>query len=409
MSHTTNSLIQIVPGLWPSADGIGDHALLLARRLREQAGVETTFIVCDPRWRRDGWSGEFDAVRLEKRSTRRMLEEVLLLMAHEGRSNGQILLHCSPYRYGRRGCPVWLVSALEAADERLGGRVSTAFHELDVESSRIFSSAYWVPAFQRTLLRRLLRLSQFAYTNTAPHRSRLQAWGHTDVSLIPNFASIGEIDFLPQGQTRERSVVVWGGTDVRRLTYTRGAEALAKVCAAIGAERIIDIGAAIREHNCSMFRGVPVVRKGVLPADEIAAIMRSSLASFAYYPVPLLTRSGMYALACASGTVAFICCDPAGATSCQGLTAGLDYLLVDGRHELPSLNSLQRLAPAIYASYGKRASNVAARIVADKLFGSTAVPPDVIARPGARVRLAGGVVKGRPAASAELQEQEVVR
>lgn len=369
-------MIQIVPSLSPVIDGIGDYALQLARQLRARAGVETAFLVCDPAWPGNAGDLEFEAVGLEQRREAPLLDAVAALGARQ-KANAPILLHFSPYGYQKRGCPAWLVSALEKLNTRTPGRINTAFHELDVESSRVLSSAYWVPGVQRFLMRRLLRISAFAYTNTGLHQSKLQAWGRRPVPLIPNFSNIGELDAPPPAKRREREVVIFGRADQRRWTYTRGADALAAVCEGIAATRIVDVGAPIPEHTCTQVCGVPVVRRGLLPAEEVAATMRSALANFMFYPVPLLTKSGVHALACASGTVSFISSDSKFPPICQGLAEGLDYFVVKNSSALPPLAFLEGLAPAIYQSYRKRASSVAALTIAEHLYGDKAAVPDL--------------------------------
>jgi hypothetical protein len=410
MVDKPNSLIQIVPSLWPAIDGIGDYALQLARQLRVLAGIETTFIVCDPSWPQDRWTGEFAAVRLKKRSKKVMLDEIFVLLGNQRKSNSKVLLHFSPYGYQKRGCPMWLLAAMEAVDTKIAGRINTAFHELDVHSSRILSSAYWVPRVQRFLMRRLLQISWSAYTNTGAHRQKLLAWTKKDVSLIPNFSNIGESDEPLSAEPRERSIVIFGRADQRRWTYAKGAKALSVLCAGISATRILDVGASIPEHTCTDISGVPVHRMGVLSADQIATIMRASLASFMYYPVPLLTKSGVHAVACASGTIPFICSDPTAVTICPGLTKGLDYFVIDDSGSLPSLATLEGLAPAIFASYGKRTSKVAAMTIATELFGSVAAAPGLLASAESLSRHSSSLNLIRSCESSALSKnREVVR
>ena len=43
-------IIQIVPRLPPSVDGLGDYALSLAFQMRQDFGIETHFIVGDQKW-----------------------------------------------------------------------------------------------------------------------------------------------------------------------------------------------------------------------------------------------------------------------------------------------------------------------------------------------------------------------
>ena len=367
MNERPRSLIQIVPSLSPVIDGIGDYALQLARQLRQTCGVETSFIVCDPAWPRHQWSGEFQAVGLGRRTPSLLWASMYLLALRTGEVKSPILLHFSPYGYQKRGCPFWLVHGLETLAKRSSMRVNVAFHELDVDSSKPWSSSYWVPRVQRDLIKRLLNLAAFSYTNTGVHRSKLEAWGGEQVALVPNFSNMGEAEDGTTEQ-RARQVVIFGRADQRRWTYEKGARALALLCKSIGATRIIDIGSAIPEHTSTEIHGIPIERRGVLPSTAIAAAMRSALANFMYYPIPLLTKSGVHALACASGAVSFIATDGEPSESCPGLTAGLDYFEVTNEDSIPSLADLERLAPAIHQSYRKRSSEVAASIIADGLY-----------------------------------------
>jgi hypothetical protein len=43
-------IFSIVPRLPPSIDGLGDYGFTLAKQIRQDFGVQTEFIVTDPKW-----------------------------------------------------------------------------------------------------------------------------------------------------------------------------------------------------------------------------------------------------------------------------------------------------------------------------------------------------------------------
>src|SRR5260370_5934535 len=120
-------LIAIVPRIPPVVDGVGDYALSLARLLRDNVGVTTQFIVTDADWTGTDCVEGFEARRLSSHST----NELLNLLAQDESAGTRVLLHYEGYGYATRGCPVWLVSAIElwrhANSER---SLVTLFHEL---------------------------------------------------------------------------------------------------------------------------------------------------------------------------------------------------------------------------------------------------------------------------------------
>ena len=112
-------ILQIVPGLPPAIDGVGDYAFLLARQLRKAHGINTRFVVCDPWWQSEGggqrtevtnqgsvvgsqWSvvsGQFSVYQLRERSA----EELLRVLNQPGISH-TVLLQYVGYGYEKRGC-----------------------------------------------------------------------------------------------------------------------------------------------------------------------------------------------------------------------------------------------------------------------------------------------------------------
>jgi hypothetical protein len=78
-------LIQIVPGITPQLDGIGDYALQLARRLRDNHGIVTSFLVGNPDWRGSDVEG-FPVSAVTHRSAQSLVQGIDKLETASGQS-----------------------------------------------------------------------------------------------------------------------------------------------------------------------------------------------------------------------------------------------------------------------------------------------------------------------------------
>src|SRR5688572_26176134 len=129
-------LFSIIPRLAPLVDGIGDYALSLARLLRQDIGIETHFIVTDPAWTGTGKIEGFEVTHLSRPSTAELINALP--------ADATVLLHYEGYGYANRGCPVWLVKALEQwrmANNRR--KLVTMFHEL-YATGPPWTSSFWL-------------------------------------------------------------------------------------------------------------------------------------------------------------------------------------------------------------------------------------------------------------------------
>jgi hypothetical protein len=362
------NLIQIVPGLLPKFDGIGDYAMQIARRLRENHAIDTSFIVADPAW--DGGAVEgFFATKVGARTCLGLLDALERCERSAGETDIPALLHFSPYSYQLRGYPLWLQQSLDKWLERRPDTLNIAFHELDVHCSRPWSSAFWVSPLQRNLIKHIMKTRGFKYTNTEPHRRQLENLGFGRMPLIPNFSTMKEPSVLPPFSKRRNDVIVFARSDHRKLTYARGSDVLSSLCRFLGAERIIDIGDPIKGDTNTHINGVPIVRCGRLQVEEINRWMSTSVASFIVYPVPMLTKSSVYAVSCAHGTIPFIGDSQGAQLSCTGLIPGEDYVVMarpGGDVELPPLDLL---SAKVFSNYQARSSTAAAKKIAISIFG----------------------------------------
>src|ERR1700761_6777870 len=100
MERAARQIVQIVPGLAPKVDGIGDYALQLARQLKLRHGVETHFVVADPTWSAGEGGSEFSAVSLASRTADDFLKT--LQETSSGGSSTPLLVHVAAYGYEKR-------------------------------------------------------------------------------------------------------------------------------------------------------------------------------------------------------------------------------------------------------------------------------------------------------------------
>lgn len=358
--------IQIVPGLPPRVDGIGDYALQLARRLRDEHGLSTRFLVGDPAWMGGSVEG-FTATRVRQRTAEALVEAIGGIEAKAGAGQLQLLVQFSVYGYEKRGCPFWLARGLESlCGERPEG-IHVAFHELENHGWKPWSSTFWVTKVQQKLIKLVAEAATFKYTNAELHRRKLEDWGSGRITLIPNFSTLGEPREYPPFASRRRDIVIFGRRAQRQWTYERGGKVLGSLCRKIGATHIVDIGDPLKDTRQQAICGVPIIRLGRLPEHEVNARMATSIASFMEYPVPLLTKSSVHSVSCAFGTIPFVFDRAKKERSCSPLVTGEDFVSVG--HDLSNLRlpDLESLSRRVFDNYQGRASSKAAMVIAEHM------------------------------------------
>jgi hypothetical protein len=170
-------ILQVLPRLPGKPDGVGDYALTLAERLRENHGLETTFVAAQtpavevP----SAFPGQFPFRELAGRPMERQ---------------AAIILHYVNYGYGRRGIPLWLQSALRRV--KSAGPILTIFHELYASGSWC-QSAFWLRPLQIRIARQVAELSEAAIVSNEVSRRRLQKLAPRLRTIIhPVTSNLGE-------------------------------------------------------------------------------------------------------------------------------------------------------------------------------------------------------------------------
>jgi hypothetical protein len=366
---------QIVPLFPPQIDGIGDHALLLAGRLRNVHGIGTSFLVGDPSWRPGEPTG-FPAGAVTARSCG-------ALAADLGDAD-LVMLHYVGYGYQGRGVPHWLVDGLSrwklAQPSR---RLVVMFHELWA-SGPPWRSEFYLRPIQRRLASRLLRLADASLTST-PSMVRLLDGivpGRTAFHPIPS--NLPAVD--PAARRLHRGgpvrVAVFGreGTRLRSVRSHRALLAglvreglLAGVDVVGGGARggpspSADVGLLLSLVPAALVRVAPDA-----PVAEAARILAQADLFLSFYPSALVSKSSALTSALACGCVPIL----TEAADGSALAEGREVLACDGTPA--SVDRVLRtvrdgsLAPLAEAGWRWQAANAswdaAARRVAGALGG----------------------------------------
>ena len=184
-------VVQIVPRISPSQDGVGDYALILARELRASHDIDTLFLIGNPTQR----SGrEIDGFLIEYLGARREVGLVELLVKHA--ANPVLLNYVGP-GYDRNSCPFWLLRGLRVWKQEVPqGHLITMFHELYSEGPP-WTRAFWTNPFQRQIAAGIARLSDVVRTNVGVMERRLERMVPAlkgKVDCVPVFSNVGETE-----------------------------------------------------------------------------------------------------------------------------------------------------------------------------------------------------------------------
>ncbi|HEX4961544.1 MAG TPA: glycosyltransferase family 1 protein [Thermoanaerobaculia bacterium] len=278
-------VVQIVPRLPPPAEGVGSFAEGLAAALAAGPGIGSRLLAAGPAAPESVREAGAFAARLEREA-----------------GDAPILLHYVGYGYEPRGCPGWLVDALETW--KAGGkgrRLVTLFHEV-YASGPPWRSSFWLSLAQRRLAARLALLSDGRVTSLAHYRSLIERRTRgAEVAVLPVFSTVGEPAEPPPLSARARRLVIFGGPGARARAYGRDGVRLESACRRLGIEEVWDVGPPGGGAAPPEVAGRPVRRLGELPAAEVSALLAGSIAGFAAYPPRFLAKSTVFAACCAHG------------------------------------------------------------------------------------------------------------
>jgi len=288
-------LIQVVPRLTPGRCGVSDHALVLARDLKDSFRVGTAFAVLN-----EDVTSDLPYAKVECTATM-LLESCLELTGGRG---GSILVHMSGYGYSPDGAPVSLAKALEEIKASGQFRIATYFHEIAASSWLPWKSKFWYSRRQQRALARIAASSGLIITNATQHAEWLggesRRMGGVQPEMIPVFSTVGETESPVPAARRSEAMMVFGLAGTRSVAYQRIAES-SHFIKKLGIKEIYDVGPE-GKHPAEV-NGIPVRRLGLLAAEELPAVFSKTRFGLATAEWRYLPRSSVFAGYCAQGVV----------------------------------------------------------------------------------------------------------
>lgn len=351
------TIISFVPRLPPAIDGIGDYAFCLAKRIEQDFGIKTHFIVGDCDWRDIEPLANFSVETLRDRSAKALQTA---LLNHSPTT--PVLLHYVNYGYAKRGCPWWLINGLENWKQQAPDMpLITMFHEL-IATEPPWRSGFWLAPIHRQLASRVACLSDRCITSAEQYAKTLQTLSqqkHVDILSLPVFSGIAEPQTVLPLSARKKRLVIFGQAGNRRRVYRHSQSVLHQICQRLQIEEILDIGVPTG-LKLSAIGSVPIVVLGKRSPAEISEILSTSIAGFLHYYSGRLAKSTIFAAYCAHGLLP-ICHRPH--PDSDGLQAGQQYWTLD--LGVSSSNALQAVADRAYAWYQTHQLSTQAKTFAD--------------------------------------------
>jgi hypothetical protein len=310
-------ILHILPRVPPAVCGIGDYAWGIARKLRDEHGIHSSFLAAGTTWTQPVGETEFPVFRLPELSALALVEDV----AARKEELGAVVLHLSPYGFQKRGVPLWLASGWQQIARMPGRpRLITMFHEL-YASGPMRSSAFWLQPLQKWVLRTVACASDGLRTNRQGYADWLErklGLKNGVVTVMPVFSNLGEPTVLPSWNEREPAMALfcWGIHSGESLeTVVRKA---ASCCRRFSLARLHLIGCKQAVDETGL--GIEVVRHGFMEAPGLSALLSSCRMAYTAYSPEHFGKSTLMAAFAAHGL----------AVITQGRTNVLPDGLLDG-------------------------------------------------------------------------------
>ena len=195
------SILQIVPQLPGTLDGVGDYALNLARALSERHGLTTVFAVNR-------------ATSVETKDGFRVVSGLGQGGPADSlaRECAHVILHYVNYGYQTRGVPFALLRFARELRGQLQGRWVTTFHEIYAWGPP-WKSEFWLRPFQVKIARELIDLSDVCFVSNAAVEKEIHLHdARKQVQLAPVMSNFGEPELTDFSGASPKRWAICGGT-----------------------------------------------------------------------------------------------------------------------------------------------------------------------------------------------------
>lgn len=353
MSLSRNSVLQIVPELPGTFDGVGDYALNLAKALSADHGITTTFAVA--RKTSATATGGYAVVSgLDRDAAAKLAKEC-----------DHVILHYVNYGYQARGVPFFLPAFLRRLREICPGRLLTVFHEL-YASGPPWKSTFWLRPLQKKIAREIARLSDAAVVSNETNEAELQKLASPlSISVLPVSSNFGEPS-LSTAQLADRDPHRWaicGGTVLVARSLQSFRAIRRRIPDSVSPRKLFVLGGSENPAVRTMLSGLPDLQTEYFPAIDRAEASRIlSTCAFGWLdyfhrpdvPTTAILKSTAFAADCAHGVIALFP-HPGSAISLREDPLPGPYFVAADRMELP--DDRARVAAEVFAWYHRNASS----------------------------------------------------
>jgi hypothetical protein len=294
-------ILQIIPRVPPPICGVADYSLNLARALGSQHGIETTFVSgAPPAHGIEKW-GEFSLVGAARHRPGEFASQLLERPESEG-----LILHYSAYGFAKRGTPLWLALALlKLKKVRPAIPIVVMFHELGSRGTTWRSSSFWNWPVQQWIIRRLYEVASAAVTNRAAYAADLRRNSPDQLkstSVLPVSSGFGEPAFLRPFSDRANFMAFFGWP----MSAEKWKAVLPRLLRALDLSKASKLVVFRHPLPQDFDPGIPIVTHGILPPEEISAMLADCRFAFSDYDPAYLGKSSLFAAYCAHGLATFI-------------------------------------------------------------------------------------------------------
>jgi hypothetical protein len=195
------SILQIVPQLPGTLDGVSDYALNLARALAARHGLTTVFAVAQ-------------APSVEAKDGFRVVSGLGQGRAADSlvQQCTHVILHYVNYGYQTRGVPFALLRFARELRGQLRGRWVTTFHEIYAWGPP-WKSEFWVRPFQVKIARELIDLSDVCFVSNAAVEKEIYLHdARKQVRRAPVMSNFGEPELTDFSSASPKRWAICGGT-----------------------------------------------------------------------------------------------------------------------------------------------------------------------------------------------------
>ncbi|MEO7166283.1 MAG: hypothetical protein ABI016_04535 [Chthoniobacterales bacterium] len=350
------TLLQIVPRLPGTQDGVGDYALNLAQALARQFNTETIFAVPHATAKQVGAFAvrSFDLSDASGAGLAQDCEDVLL--------------HYVNYGYHVRGVPRRLPGFLQTLRQNSGLRMSVIFHELFAEVRAPWRSAFWLKPLQIRIAREIAALADVCFVSGEVMAGQLQRITQpARISIHPVMSNFGE-PVLSTGDFATRDPHRWvicGGTALVARSVRSFAARLGEIPEVFSPRELFVLGGRADDSiqaDLARLRGLKVKYFPEIEASEASRILSScSFGWLDYFHetralVGAVLKSTAFAAYCAHGVIPVF---PHAGSSIQVRHDRMPgpFSVGESEQDLPSEAGRAQVAQSLYDWYQRNASS----------------------------------------------------